>query len=120
MAIDNELVERVRKMLRRQTGVSEKRMFGGVAFMLDGNMCCGVTKELLVLRLGEEGVVAALKQPHTREMDFTGKPMKSMAFVEPLGTRTDADLDAWVRRAVRFVRTLTPKRMKTVKKVKSG
>src|SRR5881628_1926046 len=83
-------------------------------------ICAAVTKELLVLRLGEEGVVAALKQPHTREMDFTGKPMKSMAFVEPLGTRTDADLDAWVRRAVRFVRTLTPTRMKTVKKVKSG
>ena len=115
MTVDNELVERVRKMLRRQSGVSEKRMFGGVAFMLDGNMCCGVTRELLVLRLGEQGVAAALKQPHTREMDFTGKAMKSMAFVEPPGTRADADLDAWIRRAVRFVRTLPPKRMKKVR-----
>jgi TfoX/Sxy family transcriptional regulator of competence genes len=116
MAVDKELIERVRKMLRQRNGVSEKRMFGGVAFMLDGNMCCGVTKELLVLRLGEEGVVAALKQPHTREMDFTGKPMKSMAFVDPLGTRADADLDAWIRRGVRFVRALPPKRMKKVRR----
>jgi len=81
-------------------------MFGGVAFLLHGNMCCGVVKDLLVLRLGSTGAELALTKPHTREMDFTGKPMKGMVYVEPEGVRTERKLQAWLELAVRFTQTL--------------
>jgi len=81
-------------------------MFGGVCFMLNGHMCCGVTRDLLVLRLGEEGAADAFRRPHTREMDFTGRPMKAMVYVEPAGTATEAKLGAWIEKAARFVNGL--------------
>jgi TfoX/Sxy family transcriptional regulator of competence genes len=85
-------------------------MFGGVAFLLHGNMCCGVTKDLLMLRLGSQGAEAALGRPHTREMDFTGKPMKGMVYVESEGVRTEAELQRWLEQAVGFAQTLPEKR----------
>lgn len=84
-------------------------MFGGLAFLLNGNMCCGVVKDRLMLRLGPEGVEKALKAPHTQPMDFTGKPMKSMVYVRPEGYEADEDLERWVETAARFAKTLPAK-----------
>lgn len=84
-------------------------MFGGICFMMDGHMCCGVVKTDLMLRLAPESVTRALQQPHTRRMDFTGKPMKSMLYVDAIGTDSDEALEQWVESALAFVRTLPPK-----------
>ena len=93
----------------KRSGVTQKRMFGGLAFMLHGNLCCGVMKDRIMLRLGPEGLNAALHPPHTEPMDFTGHPMKSMFYVRPEGYESDADLEMWIEKAIRFGRTLPPK-----------
>jgi len=116
MPYDERLAERTRAELSGWSGVEERRMFGGVAFLLRGNMCCGVTKDLLVLRLGPGGAELALSQPHTKEMDFTGKPMKGMVYVEAEGVRTEAALQRWLEQAVEFAQILREKR--TVKRGK--
>lgn len=77
--------------------------------MLGGNMCCGVTAKKLMLRLGPDGAATALKEPHTREMDFTGRPMKSMIYLEPEGVGHDDDLKSWVARAAKFAAWLPVK-----------
>ena len=104
MAYDPGLADRVYSILPRLTTFAEKKMFGGVAYMVNGKMCCGVVKSDLVLRLGPEGTDFALTQRHTRPMDFTGKPLKSMIYVEPAGTTSEEDLETWLRRAVDFAR----------------
>lgn len=109
MAYDEEFASRVRAVLRRRKGVSERKMMGGIAFMLNGNMCCGVNGKDLMLRLGNEDAALALGERHARPMDFTGKPLKSMIYVGPAGTNTDAGLRAWVGRAVKFAKTLPAK-----------
>jgi TfoX/Sxy family transcriptional regulator of competence genes len=109
MAYDEAVAERVRSVLKRRRGISERKMFGGIAFMLKGNMCCGVQDKDLVLRLGKDAAAEAMNGPHTRPMDFTGKPLKSMVYVGPAGYRSDEDLMAWVERAVNHVKTLPPK-----------
>ncbi len=108
MAYSEELADRVREVLDGRV-VREQKMFGGLCFMVDGNMCAGVTGDDLMLRLGEERADAALDEPHTRPMDFTGRPMKKFVFVEPAGTESDADLERWVGRALEFVASLPPK-----------
>lgn len=110
MPYDERLAERIRRALSGHEAVVERRMFGGVAFLLRGNMCCGVTKDLLMLRLGSQGAEVALGRPHTREMDFTGKPMKGMVYVESEGVRTEAELQRWLEQAVEFAQTLPEKR----------
>lgn len=110
MAYDAGLADRVRLILKRCGGFSECRMFGGVAFMINGHMCCGVTKTDLVLRLAPDEVITALGRPHTRPMDFTGRPMKSMIFVNAHGSHSDQTLREWVESAFAFVRTLPPKK----------
>jgi TfoX/Sxy family transcriptional regulator of competence genes len=109
MAYDEHLADRVRAALDTSADVSERKMFGGLAFMVAGHMACGVVGDDLMLRLGEDGADAALDEPHTRPMDFTGKRMKSMVYVAPAGTATDAALLAWVKRATSHARTLPPK-----------
>lgn len=109
MAYDENLADRVRHVLVNEAGLSERKMFGGLAFMLDGHMCCGVVGDELMLRLGPEGADAALERRHTRPMDFTGRPMASMVFVESDGLRGSA-LRRWVELAAAFARTLPPKR----------
>lgn len=109
MAYDEHLAARVREILSDREGVTSKQMFGGIAFMLSGNMACGVIKDDLCLRLGEELGEQALAEPHTRLMDFTGKPMKGFVYVSPEGTERDGDLRRWVERAVAFASTLPPK-----------
>lgn len=103
------LTRRLHSLLGRRRGVEERRMFGGTAFLLHGHMVCGVQGDALVLRLGREGTAAALARPHTRPMDFTGKPLASMVYVDAAGHRRGAALRAWVEQAARFARTLPPK-----------
>ena len=81
-----------------------------MCFMVNGNMCCGVANNDLVVRLGEEGTAEGLKEPHARPFDMTGKTMKTFLFVSLAGCKTDTDLKAWVERAVRFARTLPTKK----------
>jgi TfoX/Sxy family transcriptional regulator of competence genes len=109
MAYDETLADRIRAVLAERDDVSERKMFGGIAFMAGGHMCCGVGGEDLMVRLGEDGADAALDEPGARPMDFTGRPMKGYAFVDPAGTATDAALRDWVTRTLAFVATLPPK-----------
>ena len=106
MAYNEELADRVRKALAGRRGLAEKKMFGGLTFMLAGNMCCGVLKDDLVVRVGPEGYAEALAEPHARRMDFTGRPMKGMVYLGPEGYRTEADLARWVKRAADFAASL--------------
>jgi len=108
MAFDEGLAERVRDVLRDSREIAERKMFGGLAFMVRGNMACGIVGDGLMLRLGADGAESALEHPHVRPMDFTGKPMTGMVFVGPGGLR-GAALQRWVSRAVGFVGTLPPK-----------
>ena len=110
MAYDVHLADRVRSILQGTGEFSEKKMFGGLAFMVNGRTCCGVLKTDLVLRLKLEEVDAALREPHTRSMDFTGKPMKSMIYVSATGTDSDESLAAWVESAVRLARSVPEKK----------
>ncbi|HWM93875.1 MAG TPA: TfoX/Sxy family protein [Thermoanaerobaculia bacterium] len=109
MAFSEALAARIREVLGRHKGVTERKMFGGLAFLLNGNMCCGVIGDRLMLRLGKDGAAEALSEPHTRSMDFTGKPMKSMVYVDPAGLPSEEALRKWVWRAVAYVSSLPSK-----------
>ena len=109
MAYNDELAARVRKALGRRKDLKEQKMFGGIAFMLRGHMCCGVMDDDLMLRLGPELAANALKRKHTRPVDFTGRVMKSMIMVAPAGHKTDAALKKWVTEAAGFAASLPPK-----------
>jgi len=109
LAYDETLAARIRGALAPRDDIDERKMFGGLAFLMRGNMCCGVVGDTLMLRLGNEGAAQALAEPHTRPMDFTGRPLKSMVYVGPAGIAADADLKSWVGRAVAFADSLPPK-----------
>ena len=109
MTEDEKLIARIRPILRRRKGFSEKRMFGGVCFMINGNMCAGTWKGSLIVRLARENHEATLKEPHTKPADMAGRVMKGWALVEPAGISTEDDLKAWVRRAAKFAGSLPPK-----------
>ena len=108
MAYDEDLADRIRAVLPPADAVTERQMFGGLAFMLSGHMFCGVVRDTLMVRLGPGAAGRALNQPHVRPMDFTGRPMKGMVFVEPGGLR-GAALQEWVDTAAAFARALPPK-----------
>lgn len=108
MPFDEALADRVREVLGARAELSERRMFGGIAFMLAGNMCCGVVGGDLMVRLGDDGE-AALAEPHTRPMDFTGKPMKTAIYVDTEGTANDEDLAKWVEAGADYAASLPPK-----------
>ncbi len=109
MAFDEGLAERLREVFFDDPDVTEKKMFGGLAFMLRGHMCCGIIKETLMARVGPDQYQAALKRPHTREMDFTGRAMKGFVFVDPEGFEDDNILRDWVSLCENFVNGLPPK-----------
>lgn len=121
MAFDEGLAERIRTALESRKDVVEKRMFGGLAFMVNGHMCCGIVKHDLMLRVGPSRQQEMLEKPHAREMDFTGRPLKGMIYVSPEGFRTDAALRSWIGVAVDFVTSpeLPPKPAKAVKTSKA-
>ena len=109
MAYDELLASRAREILSPVAGFSEKKMFGGLCFLIHGNMCCGVLKDELVLRLKPERAQKVLSGPHTRPMDFTGRPLKGFAFIEAGGLRTDRQLREWVSMARTFAQSLPRK-----------
>ena len=109
MAYDEQLAERVRQTLTKQDGIRERKMFGGLAFMLHGNMSIGVINDELMVRCGPERHQEALEKPHARPMDFTGRPMKGFVFVPAEGIAADADLQEWVQLGVDFAESLPRK-----------
>ena len=115
MAYDEMLQERIRWAVGGRVGVTEKKMFGGVAFLLKGKMFCGIVKGDLMVRVGPERHEAALREPHVRPMDFTGRPMKGYVYVDPDGSGTDREVKRWAERGIEFVATLG-KKAKPVRK----
>lgn len=109
MAYNEDLAARARDILADRDDLSERKMFGGIAFMVGGNMCCGVVGEDFMLRLGADGADAALDEPHTRPMDFTGRPMSGFVYVDPSGTAAFEDLERWIGRALEVAASLPPK-----------
>lgn len=109
MAYDPVLMNRVRALVKQKRGISERRMFGGICLMVNGNMFCGVRGNEILIRLGNDGVLRALEEDHTRPMDLTGRVIKSMIYVEPEGLEGD-ELKRWIEKALRFARTLPEKR----------
>ena len=112
MAYDSGLAQRIREALEDRPGVSEKAMFGGLAFLVDGKMFVGVQGSVLMARVGPQRHSDALAVPHVREMDFTGRPMKGYVYVDAPGLTEDKDLRAWVLWCVSFVAQLPPKKVK--------
>lgn len=112
MPYDEGLAERVREALQDHQGISEKKMFGGLAFMHRGYMFVGILADVLMARVGPDAYPEALSKPHVRVMDFTGKPMKGYVFVDPPGFESDSDLSTWVQKCHRFIQTLPPKETK--------
>ena len=109
MAYDEALAERVRGKLSQRKGIVEKKMFGGLAFMVQGNMACGVVEDDLMVRVGPDQYDDLLAEAHARPMDFTGKPMKGMIYVGPKGHRDDRSLALWVQRGFDFASSLPAK-----------
>lgn len=109
MTYDEGLAERIRDLLSERRDIAEKKMFGGLSFLLNGNLCCGVIGEELIVRVGPDVDSSLLEQPHVRLFDFTGKPMKGWLVVSPAGVEEDGDLGGWVDRGVRFAASLPPK-----------
>ena len=106
---DPSLETRVRHLLRNRQGVTEKKMFGSLAFLLEGTMLFAVSDRGLMARIGREGYEAALAMKHVREIDFTGRPMKGYVYVDAKGLEFAQDLKSWVDRCVAFVASLPPK-----------
>jgi len=109
MSYDEGLAERVREVFEERRGLQERRMFGGLAFLLSGNMCVGILGDELMVRVGPEAYAEAIAAPHAREMDFTGRPMKGLVFVGSEGVDSDDELREWVARGVSFASSLPAK-----------
>ena len=109
MAYDEGLAERIRMAVWDWPTVTERKMFGGLAFMSRGRMVCGILGDDLVVRVGPERWEAALRRVHSREMDFTGRSMRGFVFVGPLGTRRQSQVDSWMAWARDYVESLPPK-----------
>ena len=99
----------MRALLADDADTRERKMFGGLGFLCGGNMACGIVGDELMVRVGPGAWSEALSQPHAREMDFTGRSMKGMVYVEVAGIAEDADLAAWVERGTIYARSLPPK-----------
>jgi hypothetical protein len=110
VAYDQGLAQRVRDRLGDESAISEKAMFGGLAFLLEGNMAVGVSREDLMVRVGPDASDAALARPHTRPFAMSGRPMRGWILVAPEGVADDGDLAAWVDQGLAFARSLPPKR----------
>jgi len=109
MPYDEGLAQRLRETYENMDYVVEKKMFGGIAFMVNGNMSCGIVNDTLMARVGPERYQEALDRPHAREMDFTGRAMKGFVFVSPKGIENDEELASWVDLSLSFVSSLPPK-----------
>ncbi len=109
MAYHEGLAERIRGILADRQDVSEKKMFGGVAFMIRGHMSVGIVKDDLMVRVGAGAHDELVRQPHARPMDFTGRPMKGFLYVDSTGLETDVDLERWVGHGLQYALSLPAK-----------
>ncbi|MEZ4452295.1 MAG: TfoX/Sxy family protein [Nannocystaceae bacterium] len=109
MAYDDTLARRARTLLAGRPGIDERSMFGGLAFLDRGHMACGLVGDELMVRVGEAAYEDALRQPHARPMDFTGRPLKGMVYVGKAGIADEAGLRAWIERGLAFTSTQPPK-----------
>jgi TfoX/Sxy family transcriptional regulator of competence genes len=116
VAYDETAAERVRRVLSGRRGTVEKKMMGGICFMVSGSMCCGVTGSALMVRVGSEAYQRMLTQPHVRPMEFAGRRPTGFVLVDPEGYHTDGLLAAWVQRGVDFVATLPAKKPTVTKR----
>ncbi len=112
MSFDDELAIRVRKILEKVEGLSEKKMFGGLCFLVNGNMALGLVNDDLMIRMEPDSSEKMLYQPYVRKMDFTGKPLKGFLYVGEKGTESDKDLRKWVMKGVEFAISLPVKKKK--------
>lgn len=109
MAYDEALAQRIRDSLRELPGITERRMFGGIAFMRDGHMFVGISDDSLMARVGPDQYEQMLAMKHVRKMDFTGRPMRGYVFIDPAGLTSQEQLLAWLERCAAFVGTLPAK-----------
>lgn len=109
MVYDQDLAARVRVALLPLAGFEEKKMFGGLCFLLHGNMACGMVRDLPIVRVGAAAYAEALAEPHAAPFDLTGRPMTGWVQVSQDGVQNEADLDAWLQRGIDFARSLPPK-----------
>ena len=109
MAYDEKLAERLNKLVKNRKDFDQKKMFGGIAFMLNGNMCFGIHKDSLVIRTSQESANNSLKRKYVKPFDITGRPMKGWIMVSKEGIKTKESLDKWTSLAVDFVKTLPKK-----------
>jgi hypothetical protein len=112
VAYDEKLAQRIRSALKGGRLITEKKMFGGIAFLRKGRMFAGISGSSLMARVGKANHADSLRRKHVREMDFTGKPMPGFVFVDAGGLKTGAQLRFWLRRCERFVATLPAKARK--------
>jgi TfoX/Sxy family transcriptional regulator of competence genes len=109
MPYDQQLAERIGAALPDRNDVNDRKMFGGIAFMVGGNMACGIMGDALLARVGADATDAALEEPHTRPAEMGGRTMKGYVLVDPEGIADDESLQAWVDRCVEFAESLPPK-----------
>ena len=110
MAYDEVLAGRITTLLKRRRGITRKKMFGGLCFLMDGKMVCGVERNRLVVRVGPARYEALLKQPHVKPMDFTGRPLRGFVYVLPQGLQSRAALKMWIDRGLRYAKSVPAKR----------
>ena len=106
---NEKLAQRIRKLQAATPDVTSKNMFGGLSFLIRGNMFCGVIRDDLVVRIGPNSYERTLTEPHVRLMDFTGRPIKTMVFVGPEGYQSEKALKKWIKRGIEFAMSLPPK-----------
>ena len=109
MAFDEGVAQRLREAIEDRPDIVEKRMFGGIAFMHSGNMCCGVVGDVLMARVGPDAYADALTRPNAREMDFTGRGLKGFVYVDPPGFDEDGQLSEWIDLCLSFTASLPAK-----------
>lgn len=113
MGYDKKTADRVRRILSERRDVVEKKMVGGLSFMVNGSMCCGVTSTGFMVRVGRDAYERVLAQPHVRPMEFAGRLLAGFVTVDPRGYRTDAALASWIQRGIDFASTLPAKKQTT-------
>ena len=109
MAYNEQLAERITEVLADRDGITSRKMFGGIAFMVDGNMCCGVVGDDLMVRVGPDAYPRAISMRGARPMDFTGRPSKGMVYVGAGALASQGELVDWVRRGLDYATSLPPK-----------
>lgn len=109
MAFDEQLADRIKSIIKGKHGLTEKKMFGGLAFLVNGRMACGVQNKKLMVRVGPVKYEEALKKKYVKKMDFTGRPLKGFIYVMPLGLKRKESLNYWIEAALDYVKSLPKK-----------